>query len=585
MEEFFKAAGQDLSITRAFERATALTEEFTQADSSNAFDPQFLDNAVQHPLFDDNGNFNPANLAASNKLVDPTGSNPTPDGLLGETLYLGFAPGTSFDNNSKGTVAEVADVTDTVYLSDVAFDDAADLYLSANTDGLVSAGWVEVRELSVPLPPGSGGQAGATFQSEPQTLRFPLIHDTQQARWNRILSIFGNPGKYRVFYYVQDSATGDVSPTVSSLVYKDSSANLNAPTAPTLLLPVNAGQTETNLLFDWSDSSDADLDAITYVLEVATDPGFAAQDIAYRREDIVQSYLYTDSSAGLLDDRLYYWRVTAVDTFGKRTSSATGSFQTNNGNGITGAVFATVNNFLSDSILQGAVVTATPSAGGGAVTATESAYLGAGTYYRKYGPAVYDINLSNISGFQPHTELMVDVSTDQKSFSVTLQTDDLDGDGLSAAEELALGSDPNNIDSDGDGLIDGFDGLIAIALVPGGVDFNGDGFADGERDAGILTDPTDGDSDNDGLSDGEEVFYGSDPNDNADWPFIGDGDLNGNGAPDAGDYLIAQQIVLGSVSPTAFHLAHADLYPAGTGDGIINVSDLILLLQLVQAAP
>ena len=41
--------------------------------------------------------------------------------------------------------------------------------------------------------------------------------------------------------------------------------------------------------------------------------------------------------------------------------------------------------------------------------------------------------------------------------SVLVQSNDLDGDGLSSDQELSLGSDPSLVDSDGDGVPDGLD--------------------------------------------------------------------------------------------------------------------------------
>lgn len=63
---------------------------------------------------------------------------------------------------------------------------------------------------------------------------------------------------------------------------------------------------------------------------------------------------------------------------------------------------------------------------------------------------------------------------------------DPDGDGLSTAQELELGTDPDRADSDGDGLDDG---------------------DEVERE----TDPLNPDSDDDGLTDGDELVWGSDP--------------------------------------------------------------------------
>lgn len=88
---------------------------------------------------------------------------------------------------------------------------------------------------------------------------------------------------------------------------------------------------------------------------------------------------------------------------------------------------------------------------------------------------------------------------------------DEDGDGLGANREERLGLDPNDPDTDDDGLTDGeeVDKYLTDPLDP---DTDDDGLLDGaEIEAG--TDPFEPDTDGDGLTDGEEVNqYGSDPN-------------------------------------------------------------------------
>ncbi|MDD4017430.1 MAG: hypothetical protein PHV28_05745, partial [Kiritimatiellae bacterium] len=102
---------------------------------------------------------------------------------------------------------------------------------------------------------------------------------------------------------------------------------------------------------------------------------------------------------------------------------------------------------------------------------------------------------------------------------------DDDGDGLSFAEEY-LGtcgytSDPNDWDTDGDGIPDGAE--AALGTNPRSRDSDGDGLSDPDE---ILaeTDPRAADTDNDGMGDGWEVDHGFDPSDPSDGPDDADGD-------------------------------------------------------------
>lgn len=72
--------------------------------------------------------------------------------------------------------------------------------------------------------------------------------------------------------------------------------------------------------------------------------------------------------------------------------------------------------------------------------------------------------------------------------------EDPDHDRLTNQQEWRLGTDPNNPDTDGDGIPDG-------AEVKGS--YKGHNFE--------PTDPRDSDSDNDRIKDGQEVMRGSDP--------------------------------------------------------------------------
>jgi hypothetical protein len=96
--------------------------------------------------------------------------------------------------------------------------------------------------------------------------------------------------------------------------------------------------------------------------------------------------------------------------------------------------------------------------------------------------------------FQTNTALTnVLVGNQNKNLNTNIATTtpvflDTDHDGLTNEAEKELGTDPNNKDTDNDGLIDGADG---------GKFFK--------------TDPLNPDSDGDGYKDGEEVLKGYDP--------------------------------------------------------------------------
>ncbi|MDL1893825.1 OmpA family protein [Sphingobacteriales bacterium CHB3] len=89
--------------------------------------------------------------------------------------------------------------------------------------------------------------------------------------------------------------------------------------------------------------------------------------------------------------------------------------------------------------------------------------------------------------------------------------DDDDADGLTLAEERKFGTDPDNPDTDGDGLLDGEE-LKLYTTDPRKADSDGDGIRDGDEILIYKTNPNKADTDGDGLSDGDEIFrYNTDP--------------------------------------------------------------------------
>jgi len=89
---------------------------------------------------------------------------------------------------------------------------------------------------------------------------------------------------------------------------------------------------------------------------------------------------------------------------------------------------------------------------------------------------------------------------------------DTDDDGLDDYEEVIIyGTDPNKVDGDSDGLSD-FDEINTHGTDPTDADTDDDGLNDGDEINTHGTDPLDADSDDDGLNDGDEInVHGTDP--------------------------------------------------------------------------
>lgn len=121
-------------------------------------------------------------------------------------------------------------------------------------------------------------------------------------------------------------------------------------------------------------------------------------------------------------------------------------------------------------------------------------------------------------GTEDGTEVLADGTNPTTGNNTDDAAADPDDDGLSNAQEATLGTDPNDPDTDNDGIDDGDEvGNDAILNLgdtnPLDADSDDDGIADGAELLGAdgmpntsdETDPLDADSDNDGLNDGLEI--------------------------------------------------------------------------------
>jgi hypothetical protein len=146
-------------------------------------------------------------------------------------------------------------------------------------------------------------------------------------------------------------------------------------------------------------------------------------------------------------------------------------------------------------------------------------------------------------GLPDYVETGTGVYVDETDTGTDPDNPDTDGDGLSDGDEVnTYLTDPNDADTDDDGMPDGWevdnlldpladdssgdpdgDGLTnldeyAAGTDPNAADTDGDGLEDAEEIDTYLTDPIDADTDDDGSLDGAEVARGTDPLDPTSFP-------------------------------------------------------------------
>ena len=121
---------------------------------------------------------------------------------------------------------------------------------------------------------------------------------------------------------------------------------------------------------------------------------------------------------------------------------------------------------------------------------------------------VYDVTLVASNNTSSNLVLQISITTDNPNA-------DNDNDGLTNAEEVAAGTNPNVADTDGDGTNDGDEVTAGTdPTINDVVDTDNDGLTD-VQEAALGTDPNVADSDGDGINDGDEVTAGTDPTVNA----------------------------------------------------------------------
>jgi len=460
-------------------------------------------------------------------------------------------------------------------------------------------------------PPDTDGFGG----TDPAPVRVPLIWDSNLLRYQ---SIYNLPaplgGTYSVTFYASDAdgavslpwtetlAREDIyepddteaqaSPiTIDALAQYHSFHTVNDEDWVTFDITLNTGDPPVTLAIT-ADPVGNEADVVLDITEPDNNVIHVDQNLAGEFPEGIETYFLTVSTVGThtykvkvsLDTTLPntpsdYTLAVTTDTGGNPTptTSVQGLVTDTGGNAIT----------IAEVTVTGVSSTTTTYSD---FTATYELYESSGTYTLSAMKSGYFMDADGDGNPDPDLGTIAIPSTGSVIRNITLVPDapvDTDGDGIPDAIEDANGNsivdagetDPNNPDSDGDGLCDGPN---TVGGCTGGEDQNANGIVDAGE-----TDPTNPDSDGDFFLDGEELYYGSDPLNQADTP--ANGDINEDGMVNAADVLLATRIITGQYTPTTDEAVRADVAPFNgtypTPDGQVNAGDLVRIQRMAVGLP
>jgi len=163
----------------------------------------------------------------------------------------------------------------------------------------------------------------------------------------------------------------------------------NTPPNPvTPVYPDDGATAFTRPLFAWNETVDPEGDAVTYHVQISTDPGFAEADTL--TFTTVETRFQPGTSQALQDLTRYYWRVVPVDAFGAKPAlHEVRSFTTDNANPeIPGVLMGYVRDGATFAPLAAATVQMLPTGTTTTTTVTGSYLVG------NLPQGLYDISVS-----------------------------------------------------------------------------------------------------------------------------------------------------------------------------------------------
>jgi hypothetical protein len=304
VSEFFKEVMLGKPIRDCFNEATKRTENYTMIDSVTAkmLEAPYFDNALQHPLLDDNGDGK-----GSNELIDLTR-----DGKLSSQVIIGV-------NNSiynAPDFIEISEVTPPIFLRSNE-SSTSDIWAKVNKEIPVSLIWIEIKKPETSFKPDVIGQREMELI---YVATDEINQDQNRYEWPEI-NCFQTPGTYQIFYYAIDD--DKISTMKESRVYKGTSQN-KPPSIFQLISPKENEDIDLTYienekkyvtLLDWQDSIDNDDDNVTYTVYISDNPSFTGSNTIIK-QNLQDSSILIPIPFGEKARYPVYWNVLAIDTYG-----------------------------------------------------------------------------------------------------------------------------------------------------------------------------------------------------------------------------------------------------------------------------
>jgi hypothetical protein len=297
ISNLFNELSRGVNLAESFERAVVQTEILSGRHSISPKYP-FYDNALQHPLLDDNGSGK-----GHNTLYSFGG-----DGYRAKQVTLGFGLHSTNEPDIIQTIFQPASALDPN-------ENSLDISVAVNSPDNLKV-FIEIKTPNDNHPKTVIEQ----LQKELDLKQINLTYDDMTGQYQVTCNEFHSPGKYTLFFYLQDS-DGIMYYADQSFVFKEKENN-NPPNPFQLIQPINLDDSEyqgfeekisSRVIFQWEDTFDPERDSFTYTLLISKSRHFDTDVIKHENMIASQDLKEFPESWDGCD---VYWKVQAIDAFG-----------------------------------------------------------------------------------------------------------------------------------------------------------------------------------------------------------------------------------------------------------------------------